>query len=122
MHRALAAILLSTMLGCGANSARIPVYGSVSGPDAQPISGSVSFTPDVGHAGPGAAASLEAGKYKFDRSNGPQPGPHQVIIARRVSKQDLDQARAGKQNRKSMWTFNANVSAEGSHQFDFQLD
>src|SRR5689334_17204381 len=71
---------------CNSGQERLAVFGTVTGPESTPISGTVVFTPAKGHTGPGASASLHDGKYQFDGTSGPLPGPHQVMVVRAPDK------------------------------------
>ncbi len=73
--------------GCSKGpAARLPVHGTVSFANGAKLSGSITFVPTAGHAGPAATTTLADGDYQFDRNTGPTAGPHQVIIRRILSK------------------------------------
>ncbi len=115
------ALLLALLVGCGASSSRLPVNGSVMGPNGEAITGSISFTPTKDNSGAGATASLVEGKYRFDRSNGPEPGGYEVIITRTSNKMEVVQRNA-QANTKMRWSFPTEVPANGPYEIDFKLD
>ena len=109
------------------------MYGTVSLVSGETFSGSITFVPERGTSGPAATVSLIDGAYRFDRSDGPTPGPHQVIVTRVIPK---DAALAARKKRgapppvkpkteadcKLEWTQSRTVPTDGSYQFDFKLD
>jgi hypothetical protein len=117
------AVCLTALLGCGetAGSGRLPVYGQLSGGDSQSLSGSISFTPAKGHAGLGGTCALQNGAYKFDKTNGPTAGSHDVIIRRTVTKPTEFQRMPGPQPRQE-WNLKADVPENGPYRIDLTLD
>lgn len=85
----LALVLAVTLAGCGGGGEvdRHPVFGTILG--AQDRSGSISFIPFGDPPRPSATTAVEAGRYEFDRSNGPCSGQHTVIIAFQTPSQPL---------------------------------
>jgi hypothetical protein len=116
----LVASLLVALAGCGeGGSQRLPVTGHITGKDAETLDGSISFIPAKGNEGLGATASLKNGEYRFDRSNGPSAGKHQVSIRRTPSKPTI---RPETTQMRQEWTFPADIPAGGPYTVDFQLD
>jgi hypothetical protein len=90
--------LATLVAGCSKGSAaRLPVHGTVSFTNGAKLSGSITFVPTAGHAGPAATTTLADGDYQFDRNTGPTAGPHQVIVRRILSK-NAALATRGKKN------------------------
>ncbi|MGD0899208.1 MAG: hypothetical protein ABR915_15330 [Thermoguttaceae bacterium] len=128
-------ILLGSALllgGCGKGNRieRLPVSGSVSAPDGDLVSGSITFLPAEGRPGPAATANLVDGRYRFDRSNGPTAGPHRVIVNRIISKREGLENRNAKQptesakppaDPKMQWTLSADLTDDGIHKCNLTL-
>ncbi len=59
------------------------------------VSGSISFLPSEGNAGPAASTAIIEGVYRFAEDSGPYPGPHRVVVGVDLSKQNpaMDQRR-----------------------------
>ncbi|HZZ27105.1 MAG TPA: hypothetical protein VFE46_03785 [Pirellulales bacterium] len=74
--------------GCGQRNPleRLPVYGAVALASDEKLSGSITFVPAEGRAGPAATASIVDGRYQFDAENGPTPGPSRVLVKRNLPK------------------------------------
>ena len=110
-------------LGCAGSSGpqRLPVSGQISGPGSDTLTGSISFTPAKGHVGPGATCSVDKGVYRFDKTNGPTAGPHDVTIRRAVSVKMGTPGTTPAQSRKE-WKLTADVPGQGSLRLDFKLD
>ena len=120
-------------MGCGrSNGGRLPVTGSVIGPGAEKLTGSISFIPDVDRSSPGAVASLVNGHYCFDGTNGPGPGRYRILIRRAVTKTRANQTSkpglalaTGESIARGAtveWTFAREIVAKGPYQIDFNLD
>lgn len=114
------AIALVGTVGCGdtGDSARLPVFGQISGSDSQNLSGSISFTPAKGRDGLGGTCALKKGAYRFDRTNGPSAGPHDVIIRRTVNTKEQLAPDAPRNE----WKLQAEVPAEGPYEINLKLD
>ena len=109
------------------------MYGTVTDPGGEKISGSISFVPHQGRPGPGAIASLIEGEYRFDKTNGPTVGLHRVIVTRTASKEPTAKQAgspkgppAGKKgvavpSPGMPWTLSADVPAKGPYRLDFKL-
>jgi hypothetical protein len=99
-RRAMAWVLAGLAMlvsGCSKSAtARLPVHGTVSFANGAKLSGSITFVPAAGHAGPAATTTLADGDYQFDRDTGPTAGPHQVIVRRILSKSAALSARGKK--------------------------
>ena len=117
--------------GCGKGDvARLPVHGTVSLPNGEKLSGSITFVPAEGMSGPGATTGLTDGRYQFDRSDGPTAGPHRVTVMRAVSKRELFESGGKKPPPASKpaaapkvrWTLSADVADDGTFQCDFTLE
>jgi hypothetical protein len=131
----LALVLAAALIGCSRPSGveRLPVYGSVSEPSGEKISGSISFVPDRGKPGPGAVASLIQGEYRFDKTNGPTAGLHRVIVTRTATKDPTGKQAgspkgqpAGKKDADTRsptapWIVSADVPAKGPYKIDLKL-
>lgn len=93
-----ALFVMSTFLGfsgCGTQSERRPIAGTVS-IDRKPIQrGSISFFPDRGHSGPAASTAITAGTYRFTETNGPVAGSHRVVIGVETNPQGVKDEAAG---------------------------
>jgi hypothetical protein len=90
--RPIYALVLGVLLciGCEGQSNRLPLGGTVTDRDGEPLEGSISFLPDAGTEGPAANASVLNGEYRFDRANGPVAGKYRVIVSPLVDKADVD--------------------------------
>ncbi len=131
----LALLLAAATMGCGrpSGAGRLPVFGTVTAPDGEKISGLISFVPDQGRPGPSAIASLKDGEYRFDKTNGPTAGLHRVIVARTASKEPSVKQAGSPQaspawkkggaapSAPGQWTLSADVPAQGPYRLDFQL-
>ncbi|HVW02530.1 MAG TPA: carboxypeptidase-like regulatory domain-containing protein [Planctomycetaceae bacterium] len=86
------ALILCVLLciGCEGQSNRLPLTGTVTDRDGEPLEGSISFLPDGGTEGPAANASVLNGEYRFDRTNGPVAGMYRVIVSPLVDKAEWD--------------------------------
>jgi hypothetical protein len=108
---------------------RLPVFGTVSLPNAEGINGSITFVPTEGNHGPAALAKLTDGKYQFDRTNGPTVGPHQVIVKRTFPRSRVPTPNGSDQKGeavsagiKTEWKLNANLKEQASNQYNFTLE
>lgn len=70
----------SLATGCGSETARRAVHGTVRVDGETAPHGSISFFPDQGHRGPAASTSITNGHYRFDAEAGPAAGPHLVVV------------------------------------------
>ena len=115
--------LLVLQGGCGnpAELNRLPVFGTITGFPG--TTGSISFIPAPGNKGPGAVASIQNGKYQFDATNGPTPGPHEVLISLTLGKH-LPAGSSAAYNPKSTapLRLKANVPAQSPFRLDFKFD
>jgi len=103
---------------------RLPVHGTVTLANGEKPSGSITFLPTKGRAGPAATTTLAEGSYHFDRSNGPLAGPKTVIVNRFVSRADRFQKLTNKKaipKTKTEWTRSVEVSDDGQYLHDFAL-
>ena len=137
---ALAAIgLVVVAAGCGSDGAvRVPIYGEVAVDGARLKAGVIRFLPARETKGPLAAATIRDGRYEFAAAEGPVVGTHRVEIeAIDYHGFSLDDERSfvehvekGRKqmapnpihesyNRRS--TLTAEVTADGTHKFDFAL-
>ncbi|MGV3483205.1 MAG: hypothetical protein ACO1RT_02170, partial [Planctomycetaceae bacterium] len=84
-------ILVALMLleGCGSESPRRAVRGTVSVDQTVIARGSISFFPDRGHAGPAASTAIVDGNYRFTEINGPTAGRHRVVIGMETDPQGV---------------------------------
>jgi hypothetical protein len=85
IHRALqnCAVLLfsvASLAGCGTESDRLSVYGSVKQGGIPVENGQVLFKPTPGANGPIAGANIKNGRYQFDSETGPIPGEYRIQI------------------------------------------
>jgi hypothetical protein len=66
--------------GCGGDGGvrRVAVFGKVTLNGTPVTTGSVSLLPEGD--GPPANVTIDQGVYRFDRSNGPAAGPHQILV------------------------------------------
>lgn len=116
--------LATLLVGCDRGK-RLPVYGTVTLVNGEKPSGSITFLPAKGRAGPAATTKLAEGSYKFDRSNGPTAGPQTAMIKRFVSRADALQAIADKKvipQTKTEWTCSADVLDNDQYLHDFSLE
>jgi hypothetical protein len=58
----------------------LAIGGNVTRAGAPMAGGMICFRPAKGGPGPAATASIQAGRYQFDSTNGPVSGPHEVVI------------------------------------------
>lgn len=77
---ALTGLLTALVLlpGCGSETTRQPVNGTVSGVGSRP--GTVTFQPIEGVHAPAARAPLRNGRFEFDKTDGPLPGTYRVRV------------------------------------------
>ena len=85
IHRALqnCAVLLfsvASLAGCGTDSDRLSVYGSVKQGGEPVENGQILFKPTPGATGPTAGTSIKNGRYQFDSETGPIPGDYKIQI------------------------------------------
>ena len=75
-----ASFLVVFALGCGGQSDRAGVSGSVT-VDGQPVEeGSITFVPDAQTGGPTAGDTIEQGNYAVSAESGLAPGKYRVQI------------------------------------------
>ncbi|MBN2580714.1 MAG: hypothetical protein JXB10_17140 [Pirellulales bacterium] len=118
---------LSLNYGCGRghHAERLPVRGTVTMASGERLNGSITFVPVRGRSGPSATTKLDAGKYEFDRTNGPTAGPHAVIIKRVVSRTDsMKTIAAGQRSQENIaeWTLSADIVDNGHYLQDLTID
>lgn len=116
------AILL--LVGCAEEQIdRIAVSGTVTQKSGVVARGTISFVPTDGTEGPSATASIENGKYQFDKSNGPISGHYNVMIVQQVGKKIPSKAGLNPAAQKSIdpWAGKADVTAD-DNMWDFNLD
>jgi len=131
----LCAALLLSNAGChrADGPERIAVFGTVTSESGEPISGTISFLPEAGTAGPSATASLVDGVFAFDTRNGPVAGSYRVLVVRLAAERrhkgareapvgqpaaaaDEDDLSAAEEE----WSFSAEVSVDNA-EFDFEV-
>ena len=114
-------ISLAAGVGCGpaTDADRLPVFGAISGELL--AAGSISFIPSGGNKGPGAVASIEHGKYRFDSATGPIAGKHTVIIMPRIDKK-MSGGTASPPASSEPWQLSVEVPSKPPYQLDLQLD
>jgi hypothetical protein len=103
---------------------RLPVHGAITMASGEHLNGSITFIPTKGQSGPSATATVEEGKYQFNRNDGPTEGPHNVVVRRVVTHEAMLKAVAAKKpNRKNgaEWTRTADVKDDGQFLQDFAL-
>ncbi len=100
------------------------MHGTVTLASGEKPSGSITFLPAKGGAGPAATTALAEGSYQFDRSNGPLAGPKTLIVKRFVPRaivlQTLNNKKAAQQT-KTEWAQSVEVSDDGKYLHDFIL-
>jgi hypothetical protein len=74
-----AAIVLATA-GCGRDSGRLPLTGTVSWQGRRLEKGSILFVPTDGHRGPKIGAKIVAGGYEIEAERGATPGAYRVEV------------------------------------------
>lgn len=126
--------LVVVLVGCETRNhvARFPLDGTVRLGNGEKLNGSITFVPAEGRSGPAATTAIVDGKYRFDATNGPTPGPHRVIVKRIDFKGRMLESRGGKQKTdaksatnpagKVEWTFTCDLKATDSGPRDFTLD
>ncbi len=118
--------LLVSGCGRGKGLQRIPLHGTVRLSNGEKISGSISFVPVKGQAGPAANTKLAEGSYTFDRSNGPTAGPHCVFVKRVDPGSRIPRLPPANQkpvpNAKAEWTQNAEISDDGQYLLNLTLE
>lgn len=69
------------LAGCGGSGPeRQPLRGAITIDGVELEQGAISLRPAVGHSAPAAVTTVDGGHYRFDRENGPLPGPYSVKI------------------------------------------
>lgn len=132
----LCAGLLFANSGCqgAGNAERLAVFGTVTSESGVPISGMISFLPEVGTVGPSATASLIDGAFAFDAQNGPVAGTYRVLVVKQAAdKKDKGRlpaeseprprAAVAGENRPTIdeeWSFAADVSPDDL-EFHFEV-
>jgi hypothetical protein len=121
-------------VGCETRNgtARLPINGTVRPTSGEKLSGSITFVPAEGRAGPAATTAVVDGKYRFDVTNGPTAGDHRVIVKRIEPRGRIPESGASgqKTDAKSVtnpagkveWTFSCNLKATDSGPRDFTVD
>jgi hypothetical protein len=133
-----ALVLVAVLPGCGQRNspARLPIYGTVTLAGGEKPNGSISFVPDDGNSGPAAMTALAEGRYQFNETNGPTPGPHKVIVRQLVLEKRIPGPSTGdvkseatksvgneaKSAAKTEWKLNANLTNSASGPYDFTLE
>ena len=81
---------LSCSLGCGGSGEpqRHALRGSVVVEGNAVAKGTISFLPSPGNSAQPAHTSIEDGKYRFTRDNGPYSGAHRVVIGIKTTPDD----------------------------------
>jgi hypothetical protein len=125
--------LIGTLGGCGQHdrSNRMAIFGAVVLATGEKLSGSITLMPAKGYTGPAATTAIVDGQYRFDTTNGPTAGPHQVIIKRKML---TGMPRVPSANQKgavrpdaaveskSQWILDVDVKPAELNQHDFKLD
>jgi hypothetical protein len=124
---------LTVLGGCGKDSLRQAIDGTVTLDGAPLAKGYISFRPEVGSPGPTAGAEVVDGKYSISTEGGTFAGKFRVEItaSRRSGKKIPDrftgelvdeyaQYLPERYNTQSELT--AEVKGEGENQFEFTLD
>ena len=119
--------LAPLFVGCGKQKGlgRLPLHGKVTLANGTTVSGTISFLPAPGHAGPAATTKLAEGNYWFDGQNGPTTGPHTIIIKRIAHRDEqlkLLAAKTCQPPTKSEWTQSADISDDGQYLHDIKLN
>lgn len=79
--RGLFAIVVSCGLaGCGKETNRLPLAGSVSWQGRPLGKGSILFVPTQNHRGPKVGAPIVEGKYQIEKARGATPGTYRVEV------------------------------------------
>jgi hypothetical protein len=75
-------LTLAGSAGCNnqAGPQRVALHGKVTLNGTPVNSGSISLLPEAGNDAPTANTNIQQGAYRFDNSNGPMPGPYQVLV------------------------------------------
>jgi len=100
------------------------MHGTVALASGEKPSGSITFLPTKGRAGPAATTTLAEGSYQFDRSNGPMAGPKTVIVKRFVPRANVLRTLINKKaipQTNTEWTQSVEVSDDGQCLHDFTL-
>ena len=119
--------LAPLLLGCGHGKGpeRLPIHGTLTLPDGEKLNGSITFNPAKGQPGPSAFTKVADGIYKFDRSNGPTAGRHDVIVNRVIPRASTLESIAKRQpieKKKNQWTSAADVLDDGKYLQDLKLE
>jgi hypothetical protein len=82
--RAFAALVMLAMVlgsgGCGRDSERLPLTGTVSWQGRPLEKGSIVFVPTDGHRGPKIGAKIVDGGYQIEAQRGATPGAYRVEV------------------------------------------
>jgi hypothetical protein len=66
--------------GCGRDTDRLPLAGTVSWQGRPLDKGSIVFVPTAGHRGPKLGAKIVAGEFQIDAERGATPGAYRVEV------------------------------------------
>jgi hypothetical protein len=122
--------LAPLLVGCGKKNGmeRLPVHGTVTFPNGEKPTCSITFRPAKAPPGaaprPSATTNVVEGSYKFDRSFGPMAGSYIVSVTRIVSRSDTQKAIADKTtipSTQTQWTKSVDVLDDGRYVQDFDL-
>jgi hypothetical protein len=118
-------IILPLAAGCRRSALdRLPVHGTVTLPSGEKLNGSITFAPIKGQSGPSATGKVIEGAYKFDRTDGPTAGPHNVSLHRVVSRAKMMEVVNKKEPQKTNgeeWTSSADLIDDGTYIFDINI-
>jgi hypothetical protein len=107
------------------------MFGAVALATGEKLSGSITLMPAKGNTGPAATTAIVDGQYRFDTTNGPTAGPHQVMIKRmtltgtpRVPSANQKGAVRpdGPVESKMQWILDVDIKPGELNQHDFKLD
>jgi len=121
------------LIGCGSGDGleRRAIFGTVANADPRaselPVSGSISFRPAAGVAGPSANTGVDKGSFRFDDETGPVAGPHRVVIQLNfakpgLTKDPLAQTPKSAPGIQTRWEFDTVVPDDGSLELNFALE
>lgn len=80
-RHAITTMVCLVTLGCGGDSARVALSGSVSLDGAPVARGSIRFTPSTGTSGNAALGTISEGKFAIPSATGIVPGLYDVVVS-----------------------------------------
>ena len=121
------AVVFATGCSGSGDEKRVEFKGSVSYRGRPLVRGTVSVLPAEGQSGAATMVVIEQGRFHFQKSDGPVPGPCRIVVL--VNPEDWE-AMVVPEDQRSMepepvtkrWEFRVDVPEESPFQHDLELD